>query len=78
MAHPYHHSLSSVRRWGEVDDDLAILSWFDASKAFVAHFRHRALRHHAEVIFMAESISSTSRSTALRHVTPTGNPVMFR
>jgi hypothetical protein len=32
----------------------------------------------AEVIFMAETIFSTSRSTALRHVSPTGDPVIFR
>lgn len=33
MAHPYHHSLSSVRKWGgTVEDYLAIHSWFDASK----------------------------------------------
>jgi hypothetical protein len=79
MAHPYPHSLSSVRKWdGKVDDCLAIHSWFDASKVIIAGFRHRARRHHAEVIFMAETISSTSRSTALRHVAPTGDPVIFR
>jgi hypothetical protein len=78
MTHPYHHSLSSVRKWGgKVGDYLAIRSWFDASKAFIADFRHRALWHHAEVIFMAQTIFSTSRSTAFRHVAPTGNPVMF-
>jgi len=79
MTHPYHHSLSLVRKWGgKVDDYLAIHSWFDASKAIIADFRYRALRHHPEVIFMAETISSTSRSTALRHVAPTGDPVIFR
>jgi hypothetical protein len=30
--------------------------FFVESKAFVADFRHRALRHHAEGIFMAERI----------------------
>src|SRR5205809_5609028 len=43
MAHPYHHSLSSVRRWGgAVEDYLAIHSWFDASKLITADFRHRS------------------------------------
>lgn len=57
MAHPYHHSLSSIRKWGgTVDDYLAIHSWFDASKQITADFRHRALRHHAEGIFMAETL----------------------
>jgi hypothetical protein len=30
MAHPYHHSLSSMRKWGgEVSDYLPLHSWFD-------------------------------------------------
>ena len=30
MAHPYHHSLSSVRKWGgSVFDYLPLHSWFD-------------------------------------------------
>jgi hypothetical protein len=57
MAHPYHHALSSVRRWGgEVDDYLPIHDWFDESKAHMADFRHRALRHHSEGIFLSERI----------------------
>ena len=56
MAHPYHHALSSVKKWGgTVEDYLPIHSWFDASKEILADFRHRALRHHAEGIFMAET-----------------------
>lgn len=54
MAHPYHHALSSVKKWGgTVGDTLAVHAWFDASKSITADFRHRALRHHAEGIFMA-------------------------
>jgi hypothetical protein len=57
MAHPYHHALSSVKKWGgTVEDYLAMHSWFDQSKEITADFRHRALRHHAEGIFMAETI----------------------
>ena len=57
MAHPFHHALSSVRRWGgQVDDYLPIHAWFDESKAMLADFRHRALRHHAEGIFLCERI----------------------
>lgn len=57
MAHPYHHSLSSVSLWGgTVDDYLHIHQWFDESKQISADFRHRALRHHAEGVFMAETI----------------------
>ena len=57
MAHPYHHSLSSTRKWGgTVADYQPIHDWFDESKKIIADFRHRALRHHAEGIFMAETI----------------------
>lgn len=57
MANPYHHGLSSVKKWGgEVTDYLAVHSWFDESKAYLADFRHRALRHHAEGIFLCEKL----------------------
>lgn len=57
MAHPYHHALSSVKKWGgKVEDYQPIHDWFDESKAHMADFRHRALRHHSEGIFMAEKL----------------------
>ncbi len=57
MAHPYHHALSSARKWGgHPEDYLPLHSWFDESKAHLADFRHRALRHHSEGIFLAEAI----------------------
>src|SRR2546421_11447100 len=57
MAHPYHHALSSVRQWGgSAQDYQRIHDWFDESKMIIADFRHRALRHHAEGIFMSETI----------------------
>ena len=72
MAHPYHHSLSSVKKWGgTVDDYLAIHSWFDASKQITADFRHRALRHHAEGIFMAETIFGPTVTLSSGRVIPT-------
>lgn len=55
MSHPYHHALSSVKKWGgKPEDYLAIHNWFDESKSAYADFRHRALRHHSEGIFMCE------------------------
>lgn len=55
MANPYHHAMSSVRRFGgEVDDYLEIHRWFDASKEMFGDFRHRALRHHTQGIFECE------------------------
>jgi hypothetical protein len=72
MAHPYHHALSSVRKWGgEVSDYLPLHSWFDQSKAIEADFRHRALRHHAEGIFMLETIFGPTLTLSSGKVIPT-------
>ena len=39
MAHPYHHALSSVKKWGgTVDDYMAIHAWFDAQKPILQTF----------------------------------------
>jgi hypothetical protein len=71
MAHPYHHALSSVRQWGgAVSDYQPIHDWFDGSKMIVADFRHRALRHHAEGIFMAETIFGSTITNADGRVVP--------
>ncbi|NDD52712.1 hypothetical protein EBZ39_02330 [bacterium] len=71
MAHPYHHAQSSVKKWGgEIDDYLKIHSWFDESKAHMADFRHRALRHHSEGIFMAEKIFGTTIVNSAGRVVP--------
>ncbi len=57
MAHPIEHAKSSARKFGGVPTDYQqIHDWFDESKRYVADFRHRTLRHHAEGIFMAERI----------------------
>lgn len=57
MAHPMKHAESSARRFGgRAKDYLQIHNWFDESKAFMADFRHRALRHHAEGIFLCERL----------------------
>jgi hypothetical protein len=59
--HPYHHAVSSARKFGgQPEDYQAIHDWFDESKMFYADFRHRALRHHAEGIYMAERIFGTT------------------
>ncbi len=72
MAHPYHHSLSSVRKWGGVVEDyLEIHEWFDESKKIIADFRHRALRHHAEGIFMAATIFGATVTLSTGRIIPT-------
>ena len=57
MATSYHHAVSSARKFGGIPEDyIAIHTWFDESKMHWADFRHRALRHHTEGIFLAEKI----------------------
>ena len=71
MGHPYHHALSSVRQWGGTPDEyLPLHQWFDASKAILADFRHRALRHHAEGIFMLETIFGATLTLSTGRVVP--------
>jgi len=74
MAHPWHHAVSSARKYGgKPEDYLEIHSWFDASKSQFADFRHRALRHHAFGIFEAEQVfGATIQNSADRTV-----PVRF-
>lgn len=75
MAHPLHHAESSVRRFGGVPEDyLAIHSWFDATKAHLGLFTHRALRHHTLGIFEAEErfgvaiVNSDERAVPVRFI----------
>jgi hypothetical protein len=71
MGHCYHHALSSVKKWGGVADDyLPLHQWFDESKAITADFRHRALRHHAEGIFMLERFFGVTITISTRRVVP--------
>jgi hypothetical protein len=71
MAHPYHHAISSARKWGGKPEDYqAIHDWFDFSKSHLADFRHRALRHHTEGIFMAEKIFGVTLTNSDGRVVP--------
>ena len=57
MAHPDHHSESSVRKFGGQPSDYhAIHDWLDASKAHDALPIHRAIRHHSFGIFDAQRV----------------------
>lgn len=64
--HPQHHSLTSVRKWGGIVEDYALIhDWFDATKEVFADARHRALRHHSQGIFEAERVfGRTIRNSA--------------
>ncbi len=71
MGHPYHHALSSMKKWGGTADDyLPLHQWFDESKAISADFRHRALRHHAEGIFMLERFFGATITISTGRVVP--------
>lgn len=71
MAHPLEHAKSSARRFGgSAEDYLAIHNWFDESKKLVADLRHRSFRHHAEGIFMAETIFGTTVSNSSGQIVP--------
>ncbi len=61
MAHSYHHSVNSARKYGGKPEDYqSIHDWFDETKSHYADFRHRALRHHSLGIFWAEEKFGTT------------------
>jgi hypothetical protein len=71
MAHCYHHALSSVKKWGGTPDDyIQLHRWLDESKMIIADFRHRALRHHAEGIWMLERFFGTTLTLSTGRVVP--------
>jgi hypothetical protein len=71
MAQPYHHALSSVKRWGgSVEDYHPIHRWFDETKRHFGDFRHRALRHHAEGIFECERVFGPTLVNSAGRVIP--------
>jgi hypothetical protein len=68
---PYHHALSSARRWGGTPlDYLPVHEWLDASKGHFADVRHRALRHHAEGILLCESVLGPTLTNSEGRVVP--------
>jgi hypothetical protein len=71
MAHPYHHAVSSAKKYGgEPDEYLRLHQWLDASKAHMADFRHRALRHHSEGIFLLEAFFGATIMNSADRVIP--------
>jgi hypothetical protein len=71
MAHPWHHALSSAKRWGgRPEDYLAIHHFFDDTKRCLGDLRHRALRHHAEGVFLAERVFGVTLTTSAGRVVP--------
>jgi hypothetical protein len=71
MAHPYHHAVSSAKKYGgEPHEYLALHQFLDASKAHMADFRHRALRHHSEGIFLLQDFFGTTTVLSTGRVLP--------
>jgi hypothetical protein len=71
MAHPYHHAVSSARKFGGAPEDyIRFHDWLDGSKAHVADFRHRALRHHTEGIFMMEQLFGATMTNSPGRIVP--------
>ena len=55
MAHPKQHSVSSAKKFGGTwKEYIHIHEWFDETKAWIGHSKHRMFRHHSEGIFEAE------------------------
>ena len=71
MAHPYHHAVSSAKKYGgEPEDFIRLHEWLDASKSHMADFRHRALRHNSEGIFMLEALFGATLTISTGRVLP--------
>jgi hypothetical protein len=75
MAHPTSHAKSSVKKWGGVIEDyITIHEWFDETKAWIGHSKHRMFRHHSEGIFECEKkfgvsfINSDGKTVYTRYV----------
>ena len=64
--------MSSVKKWGGVAEDyIHIHNWFDETKAHFADFRHRAMRHHSEGIFLMEKMFGITLELSNGRVIPT-------
>lgn len=72
MGTPVHHAQSSANKFGgRFEDYLPLHLWFDETKKIYPDFRHRALRHHIEGIFLAESIFGPVITNSLGKPIPT-------
>ena len=59
--HPFHHALSSVKKFGGKQDDYQFIhDWFDETKQYMGDCRHRAMRHHTVGIFWCEAEFGTT------------------
>ena len=55
--HPIIHAQSAARKFGgKWEDYIDIENWFDFTKSYIGHSKHRLFRHHSEGIFEMEKI----------------------
>lgn len=55
------HAKSAARKWGGKPEDYLFLEeWFDETKKWLGHSKHRLFRHHSEGIFELEKIFGKS------------------
>lgn len=48
MSTPWHHAVSTAKKWGgNPEDYIKVHDWFDETKSFTGDWTHRALRHHS-------------------------------
>ncbi len=60
-----------MRIWGGTADEyMALHQWMDSSKAITADFRHWALRHHTEGIFLLETLYGVTLTLSTGRVVP--------
>jgi hypothetical protein len=72
MAHPYHHALSSTKKWGgSIEDYLELHAFFDQSKALYPGPQHRAFLHHSAGIFLLERCFGPTITLSSGKVIPT-------
>jgi len=55
---------------GKPDEYLPLHQFLDGSKAHMADFRHRALRHHSEGIFMLEALFGSTVALSTGRILP--------
>ena len=61
MAHPWDHSRSSSKKFGgEPEEYMKYHEWFDETKSWIGHSKHRMFRHHSEGIFELERVFGVS------------------
>ncbi len=71
MAHPYHHAVSSAKKFGGIPEEyLKFHDFLDRSKSHMADFRHRALRHHSEGIFLLETFFGATIMNSADRIVP--------